>query len=424
MFKFPSLPGWYKRAAKSEEGVGEISAGNPDGYEVPETPAEHPADEPVTNEDGSLFKVPLTTIVNIEPHSNADRLELATVYGFQVIVQKGKYKPGDRIIYVPIDSLLPVWLETIIFPPDSKITLHHHRVRQIRIRKLASQGMIIDPSDVVTKIDTDFIELEHDLAAILEVTKYRPPSRQQGKPGQPGKKRNKPLENPRFHKYGGINNIKWFPTFFDGKEVVIQEKLHGSNCRASYAKTSANTFWKKIKKFFGKLPAYEYCYGSNNVQLQERSNYSGFYDGDVYGDVLKKVDAFNKMRPGETIYGELIGPGIQKNYDYGLTEHHFVLFDVKVELPDGSQEYLDPEQVEAYAKERGFDFVPVLYRGIFNPVYAKECSMGKSVYSAKQKIREGVVIKARTEYGKDSHKRALKLISEDYLNDDSNTDFQ
>jgi RNA ligase (TIGR02306 family) len=137
---------------------------------------------------------------------------------------------------------------------------------------------------------------------------------------------------------------------------------------------------------------------------------------------LDKVDAFSKLKPGETIFGELIGPGVQKNYEYGHKEHHFVLFDVKVEKEDGSQEYLDPEQAEAYAKERGFDFVPVLYRGVFNAALAKELSMGPSVYCPSEKVREGVVIKARTEYSNASSKKALKLISEEYLDDPSNTD--
>jgi RNA ligase (TIGR02306 family) len=376
--------------------------------------------EPETADDGSLFKVPLTTIVKIEPHTNADKLELAFVYGFQCVVQKGRYNVGDKVIYVPVDSLLPQWLEDKLFPAGSKIVLHKHRVRQIRIRKLASQGMIIEPQDVAEKVNPEYLTSEQDLSEILEITKYEPPApRTSSGMSTP---RNKPKENPRFHKYGGIDNIKWYPTFFDGQEVVIQEKLHGSNCRASYAKAAANTLWKKILKFFGRLPAYEYCHGSNNVQLQQRPGNQGYYGKDVYKEVLDKVDAFSKLKPGETIYGELIGPGVQKGYEYGHTEHHFVLFDVKVEREDGSQEYLDPEQAEAYAKERGFDFVPVLYRGIFNAALAKELSMGPSVYAPSEKVREGVVIKARTEYGTASSKKALKLVSEVYLDDPSNTD--
>ena len=311
------------------------------------------------NNDGSLFKVPLTKILAITPHNNAERLEVATVYGFQVIVGKGQYQVGDRVIYAPIDSILPPELEKILFPVGSKITLNKGRIRQIKIRGLASQGMLISTTILGDKLN--YLEDEQDLAGGLNITKYEPPVRKDSSPKSKNP-RNKPLENSRFHKYGGITNFKWMPTYFDNKEVIIQCKLHGSNCRASYAKTEANTFWKKVLKFIRRLPAYEYCYGSNNVQLQDRKSYTGFYDNDIYGEVLKKVDAFNKLKPGETIYGELIGEGVQANYHYGHKEHHFVLFDVKVEREDGSQEYLDPEAAEAFAKERGFDFVAKFHR--------------------------------------------------------------
>lgn len=421
MFSFKPRWEWYKKAVKLEESYDDISAGVEDLPQIVSGTDNVAFGNAIADDGGSLYKVPLTTIVSVGPHNNAERLEVAMVYGFQVIVGKRKYKAGDQVIYIPIDSLLPQWLEDKLFPEGSKITLHHHRVRQIRIRGLASQGMVIDPQDVESKVNPKYLKLEQNLAEILGVTKYEPPKRANHS-NNPPKLRNRPLENPRFHKYGGIDNIKWFPTFFENKEVVIQEKLHGSNCRASYSRTSANTFWKKILKLFRRLPAYEYCYGSNNVQLQERSSYTGFYGTDVYGAVLERVGAFKKLKPGEIIYGELIGPGIQKNYGYGHLEHHFVLFDVKVEKADGSQEYLDPEQAEAFAKERGFDFVPVLYRGVFNPVLAKEMSMGPSVYNPMEKVREGAVIKTRIGYGENSSKKALKLISEDYLADPSNTD--
>ena len=67
--------------------------------------------KPEVADDGSLFKVPFTTILKVENHPNADRLEIAFVYGFQVIVQKGKYSAGNRVVYIPIDSILPQWLK-------------------------------------------------------------------------------------------------------------------------------------------------------------------------------------------------------------------------------------------------------------------------------------------------------------------------
>jgi RNA ligase (TIGR02306 family) len=62
------------------------------------------------------YKVPLTTILAINPHNNAERLEVATVYGFQVIVSKGTYRVGDLALYIPIDSILPERLEANLFP--------------------------------------------------------------------------------------------------------------------------------------------------------------------------------------------------------------------------------------------------------------------------------------------------------------------
>src|SRR4051812_18105253 len=96
----------------------------------------------------SEYKVPYTKILQITPHPKADRLSFATVYGFQVIVPKDKYSVGSEVIYVPIDSVLPQQVEHLLFPADAKIKLNKGRVRQIRIRGMASQGMIIDPQEL------------------------------------------------------------------------------------------------------------------------------------------------------------------------------------------------------------------------------------------------------------------------------------
>jgi RNA ligase (TIGR02306 family) len=368
----------------------------------------------------STFKVPLTKIREINPHPNADRLQLATVYGFQVVVPKDKYKVGDPVVYVPIDSILPQDVEDRIFPPDSKIKLNKHRIRQIRIRSFPSQGMLIDPAMFGDKLILP-ISFEADMSAALGITKYEPPETDYSPRGtQP---RDKPFENPRFHKYNGLENMKWFPDLFkQGEEIVIQEKLHGSNCRAAILPTAYNSILKKVMRFFRLLPQYEFCYGSNNVQLQDRRGYKGYYGEDVYGKVLKKVGAKEKLRPGETVYGELIGEGIQNNYHYGHKEHHFVIFDVKVEQEDGTKKWLTPEEVESFAKERGFDFVPVIYKGPFHKEVIAELVSGPSIYCPAQKIREGIVVKSRNEYDSFGNKKALKCINPAYLDDEENTD--
>jgi RNA ligase (TIGR02306 family) len=375
---------------------------------------------------GSTYKVPLTTIVAIEAHPNADRLEIATIYGFQVIIKKDSYKVGDEVLYVPIDSLLPQALEDFLFPPDSKVKLTKHRVKQIRLRKIASQGMIISPADIQAVYAFTPRTLEDDYAADLQITKYEPPAPKfQSEMGAGGRKV-KPLENPNFHKYNGLDNIKWFPTLFkEGEEVVAQEKIHGTNARAAKLPYTANTIWKKLKRLLRLTPSHEFCYGSNNVQLQERAGYTGFYGTDIYGTVFQSIDAESKIKNNETIFGEIYGSGIQKGYNYGCGEgvHKFILFDVKVLNDDGTQKWLGPDEVIAFAKERGFDVVPEVYRGPFSMTKAKELTLGDSVLAPTQKVREGVVIKAVEGYSDErGNNKALKVISEAYLDGDQ-TDF-
>ena len=373
------------------------------------------------SDEVSNFRVPLTEIIEIKEHFNADALEVAIVYGFQVIVKKGQYKAGDRVIYVPIDSILPNKLEAHIFPEGSKIKLHHNRVKQIRIRKLASQGMLISPEDILKVYGISKLKLEGDLKDKLEITKYEPPAPKFQKHGEQ-KKRNKPLENSSFQKYNGLTNIKWCPFMFkEGEIVSYQEKIHGTNSRAGMLPFAANTLMKKIKKFFGLTPKFEFCYGSNNVQLQQRKGYTGFYGGDIYGRVFKELNTESKLKPNEIIYGEIYGEGVQKNYNYGLkNEHKFVLFDVKILECDGTQTWLSPDEVKDFAKERGFDFVPELYRGPFISLeHAKEMTLGKSMLAPSQKVMEGLVVKAVEGYSDErGNKRALKCISEKYLDKD------
>src|SRR3954471_2110828 len=95
----------------------------------------------------STHKAPVVEIQQIITHPNADRLEVALIEGWQVVIGKGNFKQGDLALYIPVDSVLPESLETRLFPPDSKIKLNKHRIRSIKIRSMMSQGMLIPLSD-------------------------------------------------------------------------------------------------------------------------------------------------------------------------------------------------------------------------------------------------------------------------------------
>ena len=47
-------------------------------------------------------------VLEVIPIENADAIELARIDGWQCVVKKGEFKPGDLGMYFEIDSFLPI----------------------------------------------------------------------------------------------------------------------------------------------------------------------------------------------------------------------------------------------------------------------------------------------------------------------------
>ena len=46
-------------------------------------------------------------ITNLQPIEGADRIEVAQIEGWHVVVRKGEFKVNDLCVYCEIDSVLP-----------------------------------------------------------------------------------------------------------------------------------------------------------------------------------------------------------------------------------------------------------------------------------------------------------------------------
>ena len=94
-------------------------------------------------------------VTNITPIDGADRVELAHVNGWQVMVKKGEYKIGDLAVYFEIDSKLP---ET---EPFEFMAKYKYRVKTQKFIKgsVLSQGLIMTPAELGLKDvkDGDFL---------------------------------------------------------------------------------------------------------------------------------------------------------------------------------------------------------------------------------------------------------------------------
>src|SRR5688500_18874964 len=89
----------------------------------------------------STLIVEVSRIDLIQPHPNAAALELAQIKGWQCVVPKGRYKDGEHVVYIPIDSVLPIELSDRL-----GITkyLSKGRVRCARLRGEPSFGVVMD----------------------------------------------------------------------------------------------------------------------------------------------------------------------------------------------------------------------------------------------------------------------------------------
>lgn len=356
----------------------------------------------------STFAVKLVSISDVSAHPGADRLDLVRLQGmdWQVVTQKDKYKVGDITLYFPIDSLLSEEIEAKIFPPDSKVKLSNHRVRTVKLRGAISQGMVVSPS----LFGLENKKVGFDATSVLGVTKYEPPVKFQGANTQAAPKRH---VHPAFKKYTGIENAKNYNSVFtEIDEIVITEKLHGSNFRAGYLPYNANSLLKKIKKLLRLSPQYEFVYGSHNVQLQDKLLYKGYYETNIYSEMVLKYDLKNKLKPGEVVYGEIIGDGVQKGYTYGCKqgERKLVCFEARQ-----NDAWLDPIAAKKFIEERQLEFVPVLYTGPFNKEKILRLREGPSVYAPSQKVREGIVVRSIKEESCYIGRKMLKFISDEYL---------
>lgn len=371
-------------------------------------------------ENNIEFRVPVTVIKDIFPHPNTkvERLEIAVVFGFNVVVRKNQYRKNQTVIYVPIDSILPKDLEAQIFGQDSKIKLTKGRIKQIRIQQFASQGLIVNTEDIrALHTNLGMLEEGQNLAEILGIKKYDPPAPDYQANGPKVKKeRNRAYENPYFHSYGGIENAKWYPDIFTpGQEVVYQIKVHGSNGRAGLLPYVAKSWFEKLRLWLGILPTHQFTYGSNTVQLQSKS-YNGFYDENVYAEACKNYGIKEKLKENETVYFEIYGAKIQKDYMYDCEpgQRKILVFDVKVLAEDKkSTRWLSVDELTVWCKERDLPMVPFVYRGPHDPVLAKEYTKGKCIGG--QKVREGIVIRDPNETVSYFGKKWLKLLSEAYL---------
>ena len=357
----------------------------------------------------SKLVVDVTTISKIREHSNADKLEIAEIKGWQVCVGKDQFQEGNKVVYFPPDTVLPRFVTdamnvTNYMPRVDKDRAFQFRgrVKQVRLRGEPSFGLVALPL-------SEEWEVGEDVADAYGATKYDPPIRPDSGDSEPS--------HPLFVRYTDIENMRNYPNIFEeGEEIVITEKIHGTNCRV------------------GSLPdeegGYKLVAGSHNLQRKEPENEDG-YESHLYWYPLGCIEGVTRLflhlyseqsNKQIILFGETYGKRVQKSHDYGETNAlGFRAFDL----------YVDGRYVEFAAKmslfqQFGIPTVPVLYRGPFSIEKVRELSSGQTTVIGATHIREGVVVAPVNERRDPTIGRViLKYVSDEYLlASDKNTDFK
>lgn len=313
---------------------------------------------------------------SIIPIDGADNIVLAKVDGWQCVVKKDEFQPGDLGVYFEIDSIVPDE------PTFEFMRKSNFRVRTIKLRGQLSQGLML-PLAAFPSVQLP-TEVGSDVTDLLKVGKYEPPvdySAIQAAGSFPYFLRKTDQERIQ----NCFKEIDWYDSF------EVTEKLEGTSI----------TFYH----YDGRFGA---C--SRNLEMS-------LVEGSKYHRLNEKYNleaALSKYGGGIAIQGECIGPGIQGNY-YGLKDIEYHIFSV---YNINTQRYLDPLAARGVLDVLGLSglYVPIIAELFHNSSKSPEEVLQLLLNWAEEekslinpsKNREGLVFKGY-------NNQSFKVISNKYL---------
>jgi RNA ligase (TIGR02306 family) len=353
-------------------------------------------------------------ISQINPHPNADAIELATVRGWQVVVKRGDFKPGDLAVYFEIDSFLPV-REEFEFLRKSCFRSHPElgdgfRLRTIKLRGELSQGLlmpisILDPYKMTSNQSVQcfgrrlwdpnweswtqcIVPLEEgaDLTELLEVQKYEAPIPTQLAGIARGNFPHFIRKTDQERVQNCWNAMKLLDNYqHGGIDWVVEEKLDGSSC-SIYTR-----FLRDVAEGY-----YEIGVCSRNLDLKLDDN-----DDNAFIKTARRdgyLDQLPKLNMSIAIQAELCGPGIQGN-KLKLEQTELFVFDIWLIDQQRYATRLERTDILRRLFPLGVKVKQVPHLGTMRlPDTMESCLLmaeGKSTINPKAE-REGIVFKSLT----------------------------
>lgn len=354
-------------------------------------------------------------ITALEPIKNKDRIELATILGWHVIVGKGDFKVGDLCIYIEYDVLLPIKPEFEFLRERTYSKKYNgFRIKNMKMAGVYSEGIVF-PVNTLPDVNSvkDKYKEGQDVSDILGVQRYDIDELQEVEKAKTSK-------NPIF-KY--MMRYKWF------RRLNLKGKP-----RKGYPEGVTKSDENNIQVKFGSLKHKDYWYyltekleGQNFCNVVNRSKFSVFShnfnkgkrDNSNWWNVVIAYNIEKKMKDFMKIYaiknmsiqGEIVGPGIQRNI-YKLDKLVPYIFNI-TNLDDGKD--FSFNDLKLFCNYTNLYLVPI----IANDIQLLESSdeilkhaEGKSMLLKSQE-REGIVWRAHNV----EHKISFKAKGKKFWNE-------
>lgn len=350
----------------------------------------------VSSDGNQNYLAKIVKISNIRKHEHADKLQVVTIDGANIIVGMDQ-KIGDMMIYFPTESAInPDFLKRNNLYENTDMNEDNTkkgyigkngRVRAIRLRNLVSRAVLIPVQSITNwnkNIDIsnieNFVDSEFDTIDGYKICwKYviqRPNGRGPRTLNDKSKRKKDSFDRiipEQFHFHIDTPQLaRNIEKIHPESYIQITSKLHGTSGICSHVLVNRKTGWfkKLLYKFLGEQPKEYGIVASSRKVIKDESNAnSGFYSVDIWSHAAGKIRDF--LPKGMTVYFEMVGylpetdTLIQQNYDYGYAkgEYGIYIYRITSTNADGDVIELTANQVKSWCQRYGFNMVPELYYG-------------------------------------------------------------
>lgn len=273
-----------------------------------------------------MYSAYITTIREIHKHSNADRLQCATIFGNNAIVDLS-YHIGQRVIYFPVDGQLSEEFandNNLVRRKDENgnniggyLDPDKRNITAIKLRGEKSDGLIL-PVEVLSKyVDINVLEDGMQITELNghEICKKYIPRRNiakhtDGSVSKTRKRKDKEKASyPFFIEHIDTAQLAYNQdAFHPGDICYITLKMHGTSARTAntieVVRPRRNLFQRVFKIRPAEKRTYKCISGTRRTTLMN-------YDGGYYGSnaFREKYHNFFKERlpKGMEVYYEIVG---------------------------------------------------------------------------------------------------------------------